>query len=91
MGPRETPSDHPYTKLSPPWLGPYEVIKKAKNDIECVHLNLGTKSNFHVSRVKPFFGSRQDAVDKLDRNQFFIDSFNYFSGNPFMRQSMILM
>jgi hypothetical protein len=41
--------------------------------------------------VKPFFGSRQDAVEmaKLDRNQFFIVSFNYFSGNPFMRQSLI--
>ena len=89
--PRETPCDHLETKLSPPWLGPYEVIEQVKNDIECVHLNLGTKSNFHVSRVKPFFGSRQDAVDmaKLDRNQFFIVSFNHFSGNPFMRQSMI--
>jgi hypothetical protein len=89
--PRETPCDHLETKLSPPWLGPYEVIEQIKNDIECVHLNLGTKSNFHVSRVKPFFGSRQDAVDmaKLDRNQFFIVSFNHFSGNPFMRQSMI--
>ena len=89
--PRETPRDHLEIKLSPSWLGPLggQVIEQVKNDIECVHLNLGTKRVFHIRRLKSFFGSRHDAVDmaKLDRNQIFIVSFiancNHFSDAPY--------
>jgi hypothetical protein len=88
--PRETPEDFLDSKLSPPWLGPYEVTHQVKNDIECIHVNLRTVHTFHVSRVKPFFGTREDAlkVAKLDKNQFFIVSFNYYSGNPHKRYSL---
>ena len=88
--PKEKSSDHLETKLSPNWLGPYEVIKQIKNDIECFHINLKSKATFHVSRVKPFFGTREEALEvaKYDRNQYSIVSFNYFTGNPHVRQSL---
>jgi hypothetical protein len=87
--PRETPEDFLETKLSAPWWGPYEVKVQRKNDIECVHINLRTVHVLHVSRVKPFFGSREDAlkVAKLDKNQYFINSFNFYSGNSHSRQT----
>ena len=88
--PRETPCSHLESKLAPTWMGPYEVIGQVKNDVECVHFNLRTCSKFHVSRLKPFFGSREEALEvaKLDRNQFLIVSFNHFSGNPHKRSSL---
>lgn len=89
--PRENPCDYLETKLSPNWLGPYVVIEQIKNDISCYHINLKTKATFHVSRVKPFFGSWEEAlaVALLDKNQYRIVKFNYFTGNPHLRQSLL--
>jgi hypothetical protein len=89
--PKETPCSHLETKLAPTWMGPYEVVEQVKNDVECVHINLRTCNKFHVSRLKPFFGSREEALEvaKLDRNQFFIVAFNYFYGNPHKRTSLV--
>ena len=88
--PREKPSDHLQHKLDPDWCGPYEVIRHSKNDIECRHLVLHTAHKLHVTRVKPFFGSREDALRcaKLDQNQYFIRSINSYRGNPHVRTSM---
>jgi hypothetical protein len=49
-----------------------------------------TEDVFHLSRLKPFFGSYTEAVEmaKLDNNQFDIASINYFTGNPHVRTSM---
>ena len=58
----ENPCDHLDEKLATPWKGPYEVVKQIKNDIECTHIVLGEDAVLHVSRVKPFFGSREDAI-----------------------------
>jgi hypothetical protein len=87
---KEQSSDHLPTKLSATWLGPYEVVSQEKNDVACRHLVLMSEHIFHVERLKPFFGSRQDALDmaKLDRNQFFIRSIEFFRGNPHKRNSM---
>jgi hypothetical protein len=89
--PKETPCSHLESKLAPAWMGPYEVIQQVKNDVECVHISLRTCSKFHVSRLKPFFGSREEALEvaKLDKNQFFIVAFNYFRGNPHKRTSLV--
>jgi hypothetical protein len=89
--PRETPCSHLESKLAPTWMGPYEVLDQTKNDVDCVHVNLGTRNKFHVSRLKPFFGSREEAsqVAKLDKNQFFIVAFNHFRGNPHKRTSLV--
>jgi hypothetical protein len=88
--PKETPCSHAESKLAPTWMGPYEVLDQVKNDVDCVHINLRTHKKFHVSRLKPFFGSREEALEvaKLDRNQFFIVAFNYFFGNPHKRTSL---
>ena len=88
--PREKPCDHLPSKLSPTWTGPFEVISQAKNDITCQHVNMKTISVLHSERVKPFFGSYEDALAlaQLDYNQFHIVSINYFTGNPHLRTSM---
>jgi RNase H-like domain found in reverse transcriptase/Reverse transcriptase (RNA-dependent DNA polymerase) len=88
--PRENPCDHLPNKLDPDWLGPYEVISHVKNDVECRHLVLHTTHKFHVTRVKPFFGGREDAIRcaKLDQNQYYIRSITRYTGNPHVRSSM---
>lgn len=88
---KESPSDHLPSKLSPGWLGPYEVLSHEKNDVTCRHLVLMTEHVFHVERLHPFFGSKNEAVEaaKLDKNQFFIHSISSFTGNPHKRTSMM--
>ena len=78
------------SKLSSKWLGPYEVVKQFKNDVTCRHVCLHSEAILHVSRLKPFFGSLQDAIElaKLDHNQYEIISFNWYRGNPHVRTSM---
>ena len=55
-----------------------------------MHVNLKVREEFHVNRAKPFFGTRQDALEiaKLDKNQFLIVGFNYFEGNPHARKTL---
>ena len=91
FNPREQPSDHLETKLSPPWLGPYQVIEQVKNDISVKHIVLHSTAVFHVDRVKPFFGTFEQALSiaRHDQHQFQIVSFNFYSGNPFVRTSMV--
>jgi hypothetical protein len=90
--PREEQSDfNPAGKLGPNWFGPYEVIQQVKNDVTMKHMCIHTVEVQHVSRLKPFFGSREDALNmaKLDYNQYDIVRFNYFTGNPHKRSSML--
>ena len=88
--PREKPTDFLETKLSPNFKGPNEVMKHVKNDVTCRHLNLGTVSVFHVTRLKPFFGSREDALRmaRIDNDQFIIIKIVGFVGNPWKRSSL---
>ena len=90
FNPREQPSDHLPTKLSPTYTGPYTVERQVQNDVACTHVNLNTQHVFHVSRLKPFIGSPEEALDiaRLDQNQVFVKSINYFGGNPHIRRSM---
>ena len=88
--PREKPTDHLTTKLSPTWNGPFEVISQAKNDLTCQHIVMKNTAVLHLDRVKPFFGSYDEAlaIAQLDNNQFNIVSINYWSGNPHLRTSL---
>ena len=88
---RESPGDMLPTKLSPSYLGPYRVIRQTKNDIECTHIVTHEIRVLHVDRVKPFFGTDEDAykIGKLDRNQYEIININYFTGNPHIRTSLL--
>jgi len=87
---REKPGDMLPSKLSPSWLGPYEVLEQRKNDVRMRHCCMRTEATQHLSRLKPFFGSFEDAkrIAQLDYNQFLIHTINYFTGNPFVRTSM---
>ena len=90
FNPREQPSDHLPSKLSPNWLGPYSVINQVKNDVAVKHIVLNTEAVLHVERLKPFFGTFEEAVSiaRHDQHQFNIIQFNYYTGNPFLRTSM---
>ena len=72
FNPREKPSDHLSSKLSTDWLGPYEVIQQVKNDVGVKHIVLHTEAVIHVSRLKPFFGSYEEALSiaRHDQHQF---------------------
>ena len=59
---REQPSDHLETKLSLNWLGPYEVVSQAQNDITVQHVVIKLTAVLHVDIVKLFFESYEDAV-----------------------------
>lgn len=87
----ENPCDHLDEKLATPWKGPYEVVKQTKNDIQCTHVVLGEDAVLHVSRVKPFFGSREDAIriGMTDKDQYRIISIDWCTGNPHVRTSMM--
>ena len=90
FNPREQPSDHLPSKLHTNWLGPYKVIRQVKNDVAAKHIVLNTEAVFHVERLKPFFGSYEDAlvIARHDQHQFTIVSFNFYTGNPHIRTSM---
>lgn len=77
-------------KLASPFLGPYEVVQQVKNDVECRHLVVGHLRTFHVSRLKPFFGSRADAhsAAQADHDQHVISTFLAYRGTPALRTSV---
>ena len=78
------------TKLSPKYIGPYIVLQQVKNDVNCRHIILGHVKQFHVSRLKIFHGSEEEAkrVAMVDNNQFVIDSFLAYRGDPMTRTTM---
>jgi hypothetical protein len=54
--------------LYPIYLGPYEVIRQVKNDVEVRDLVRGNIKVFHVERLKIFHGSKEEAfrLAKID-------------------------
>eukprot|EP01041_Mallomonas_annulata_P005421 gene5421-10856_t len=82
------PVDKPKpSKLSSPFLGPYEVIFQTKNDVEARHLSMGNIRTFHVTEVKLFVGPREVArqLSYTDANQFDILEFRNYIGDPAKR------
>jgi hypothetical protein len=61
-------------KLTTPYKGPYIVSSQYKNDVTCKHANQDTIQIFHVDRVKPFFGSLEEAqkLSRVDYQQFVV-------------------
>lgn len=78
------------SKLHPLYLGPFEVIRQVKNDVECRNLIHGTISVFHVERLKIFHGTTEDAfkMAQIDNDQFVIDRLTAFRGDPLTRTTM---
>jgi hypothetical protein len=78
------------TKLTPKFRGPYEVIEQQKNDVRCRHIILGDVKEFHVTRLKLFTGSREEAlrVAMIDNDQFTVVSLAAYRGDPLTRTTM---
>ena len=78
------------SKLSPKYVGPYIVLQQIKNDVDCRHVILGHVKQFHVSRLKLFYGSMDEAkrVAMIDNNQFVIESILAYRGDPMKRTTM---
>lgn len=78
------------SKLSPKFVGPYEVISQDRNDVTCRHLILGHIKVFHVSRLKIFHGSLESAktTAMIDNNQYVISEFKAYRGDPKTRTQM---
>jgi hypothetical protein len=76
-------------KLNPPWHGPYEVIKHTSNDIDCRHLVQGNVAKLHVSTVKLFVGTKEEAFEaaKRDHDQFTILRIHAYRGDSLIRTS----
>ena len=53
-------------------MGPYEVLKHVKNDVECRHLALKNIKVFYVGDLKPFTRSLESAKElaMVDADQF---------------------
>ena len=77
-------------KLSPDFMGPFEVVSQSKNDVQCRNLVYGNIRPFHVTRIKPFIGSREEAYElaKKDTDQFEVDSIQAYRGDPDTRTTM---
>jgi hypothetical protein len=78
------------TKLTPKFQGPYEVIEQHKNDVRCRHIILGDVRDFHVTRLKLFTGSREEAVRvaMIDNDQYTVVRFKAYRGDPLVRTTM---
>jgi hypothetical protein len=78
------------TKLTPRFYGPFVVISQIKNDVTCKHVNLGDIKVIHVSRLKIFHGTLDEAtrVALVDKDQSFVNSIVAYKGDPFSRSFM---
>ena len=78
------------SKLTMRFMGPFEVIGQKKNDVHCRHLCVKTTHTFHVERLKPFYGKREEAerVAQLDHDQYEVQTILYYRGDPLVRTTM---
>ena len=78
------------SKLSPEFLGPFEVINQVKNDVEVRNLVYGHIKFLPVDRLKPFHGSKEEAVAlaQRDTEQYLVDRILAYKGDPKVRTTM---
>lgn len=78
------------TKLSAPYTGPWEVIEQRRNIVQCKHVVMETVKPLHVSRLKLFLGSPNEAFQLAlrDQDQFVVVSVTAWKGNPHKRTTM---
>jgi hypothetical protein len=84
-----TSNDLPY-KLYPKYSGPFRVVSQLGNDVTCKNIITDSIKIFHVSRLKLFNGTSQQAYTSAlrDNNQYSIHSILAYRGNPLIRTSM---
>ena len=84
----KTPTKHwKEQKLGPKFTGPWKILKVRKNDYVCEHVVSHEESEFHVSMIKPYFGTLEMAkrVALLDRDQHVVTAVTAYTGDPFER------
>jgi hypothetical protein len=88
---QRNPDDPLPTKLTTPFVGPFEVLEQYKNDVECRHVLHGNIQKFHVSRLKLFHGNKETAkeVAQLDQDQHTIKAIHSHRGDPALRSTMM--
>lgn len=78
------------SKLCMPFAGPYEVIEHVGNDVKCRHLATHAISEFPVTRLKIFHGSREaaklSAAEEVDQSQ--VKCITGWRGDPLVRTTM---
>jgi hypothetical protein len=85
------PSKSLPNKLSAPLTGPYKVVKQITNTVYCRDLvNSGIAKAFHISRVKAFFGTEEEAMKMamLDKDQFTVIAIVGHCGDPSLRSTV---
>ncbi len=77
-------------KLGANFTGPWRVEYVYKNDYKCRHITQGIVQSFHVSMLKPYFGSEAEAhkAALLDYDQFVVIKIHAYVGDPRARKTM---
>ncbi len=77
-------------KLGPNFTGPWKVVNVRKNDYICEHITHGIRQEFHVSMLKPYFGTVETAkaAALLDYDQFVVKQITNYVGDPRYRKTM---
>ena len=77
-------------KFASMYLGPFEVVTQEESNITLLHMATRESEVVEISRLKPFFGSREQAFElaKFDKDQYSVVSIQYYVGNPMVRKSM---
>jgi hypothetical protein len=72
------------------YSGPYIVLTQRKNDVSCRHRATGQVKEFFVGDLKLFIGNDDEALRMamLDADQFVVDKFLAYKGDPMSRLSM---
>ena len=77
-------------KIETKYLGPLEVISQYKNDVTCKHLSTEKTYVFHISKLKFFIGSREDAmkISQYDSFEFKVSEILDYKGISSSRTKM---
>jgi len=80
----------PNPKLSTRLKGPYRVEHQTKNDVHCRHLITDAITQYSVTDLEPFFGTKEQAFEAAlrDQEQFVVLEVLSYSGNCKRRTQM---
>jgi hypothetical protein len=83
--------NHRENKLDTLFMGPYRVLSHVRNEVSVRNLITDAVSTFHSTRVKLFVGTSAEAQEAAlrDADQYYIDSFLAYKGNPEVRNTII--
>jgi hypothetical protein len=84
-------SNHPTrTKLTPRYLGPYEVIHQVSNNVTCRDMVEKKVIVLHANRLKIFIGTKDEAykVALLDNDQYVVVKYLAYRGDPDTRSTV---